>query len=959
MQLLRYRLFLGVGLFPIVFCISLVSSPQKAEAIVPHPAGTIARDVYRNNKENGNGTLKNLLDRINPVKPRHTEEQIVAVEQSISRIKQEIAKREGKNKQKKKVNQLKLQLATLEQRLDQLRNATGTNLAVPTQSTSSWKVSGTIYNAKKDKVANATVYCLVKSSDSASWEKKAEVKSDSNGAYSCDVETNQKSIFIVAQSGNEWCDVEVKITSESAPILQGNDVAMDPESSGKSKINVKTAETNKEVVLTREYPVYGNKLTVTQPANKVFENLASGYWKAELKENTASKGIALLTGDNEATISLTKSASCDKTKIKTGVNVSLHSCLFFTPNDPWNVDVSKAPTDPRSKDIIEHLGAIALDVEYENSYTVTDDKASIMRVEVGGNSDPPEMFRIPQGVKISEQGGPGGPDGHVSVLNLDRWELYEAWKSKIEGGVFKGTHLSYFNLSNDEWTRRNQRPHLKGKGIISSANSAGMPILPGLLRYDEACEQGEINHALTFAMPEKYISPTVVYPATKPKTDGKARGNGLPNGGRLRLRADVEIKDSLHPCTKAVLRALKKHGMFLVDGTGHNQNMKIAASPSQGMTRGWTDNLSKIVRDELHGEEIHEGYKAHMFEVVEMGRIFQSEDESSTQIVDEPFNNLNFAQPVKWINSTPDEGQPFADNGPWFQVNHKNFNPPSAYRISAPFSNDGNLAIESYSLQQKDPSQLFSIVGDPANPGNKVLKINSSDHTDATIVTVTKPLGNRYEVCGRVGYVNFGNGKEQVVNGRVNGYNGDESSGVWGRGDGKSVHENGFYFGSLYSTYPQPHNNVYAHHNRIAFMDTDNNFGDWSQIWNGKRFIKDGEHPVLMIALSRNSQVDNYTGPRWFAFANGKFQTQGMLASVDAYKDNTWYKVCYKRMDNKLTMSISGDFKYGGRKTYSGTIDGNLLYHFDKQHFFYMGDPHINYYEGTALIDDISVKVFN
>jgi hypothetical protein len=95
----------------------------------------------------------------------------------------------------------------------------------------------------------------------------------------------------------------------------------------------------------------------------------------------------------------------------------------------------------------------------------------------------------------------------------------------------------------------------------TSADAAGLPILPGLLRYDEVAE-GEVDHAIRFTADitdRRYLWPA------RHQAGSVSNANYPPMGARFRLKASFKIKASLRPGTKAVLRAMKKHGLVLAD----------------------------------------------------------------------------------------------------------------------------------------------------------------------------------------------------------------------------------------------------------------------------------------------------------------------------------------------------------------------------------------------------------
>ena len=322
------------------------------------------------------------------------------------------------------------------------------------------------------------------------------------------------------------------------------------------------------------------------------------------------------------------------------------------------------------------------------------------------------------------------------------------------------------------------------------------------------------------------------------------------------------------------------------------------------------------------------------------------------EIGHEEFNELHFLKPPIWRSDLPDNTTPFSDNGLFFHEQNPAFAPPSGYRISAPFGKGGFLTLESYSRQKKDPKSLFDIVEDPAQQGNRVLRIASPEHTDGTLLR-TDALGTRYQICARVGYMNFGSGSGS------NGYDDDEQNGPWL--EGGATDENGFYFGAIYQSKPMPHNNVFTHHQRILFIDSDNNTEGWTSIWNpkGEAFVKSGVHPIIMAAADGQGKERDEYGPPFIPYAAGEWQESGTIRAVDAYKESTWYTVCLTRIDNRISMKISGDFKYGGKRTYEAILNnGNLIFHFNDPHYWFLGDPHINYYEGSLLVDDVTLRVW-
>jgi hypothetical protein len=192
-------------------------------------------------------------------------------------------------------------------------------------------------------------------------------------------------------------------------------------------------------------------------------------------------------------------------------------------------------------------------------------------------------YPIPATPKIEGDGA--GGDRHLLSIDTSAcklWELYAASKS-ASGNWSAGSGAIYDLKSNalrhDGWT---------------SADAAGLPIYPGLVRYDEVAA-GAINHAIRFTVPE--TRNTHIYPARHDASDLTA-AKYSPMGLRLRLKAGVNIS-SYSAQSQVILKALKKYGMILAD---NGSAYYISGAPDPR----WDD-------DGLH--DLH-GIKGSMFEAV-------------------------------------------------------------------------------------------------------------------------------------------------------------------------------------------------------------------------------------------------------------------------------------------------------------------------------------------------------
>lgn len=236
---------------------------------------------------------------------------------------------------------------------------------------------------------------------------------------------------------------------------------------------------------------------------------------------------------------------------------------LFPEDNPWNLDISAAPVDPSSDALIASIG---LDRGLHPDFGTTWNGAPIgIPYTVVGGDQPrvpvsfdyadesdPGPYPIPPDVPI-EGGASSDGDRHVLIVDRDNWLLYELFAAYPENGgaSWHAGSGAIFDLSSNDL-----RPER-----WTSADAAGLPILPGLVRYDEAVEQGAIPHALRFTV--RRTRRAFVPPARHFASN--ARDPNLPPMGmRVRLRGDFPI-DSFTPTVQVILSALKTYGMFVAD----------------------------------------------------------------------------------------------------------------------------------------------------------------------------------------------------------------------------------------------------------------------------------------------------------------------------------------------------------------------------------------------------------
>jgi hypothetical protein len=241
-----------------------------------------------------------------------------------------------------------------------------------------------------------------------------------------------------------------------------------------------------------------------------------------------------------------------------GLNASLKGKRIFPADDPWNTPVDAAQVDPNSLAILTRIGLTdRLHPDFGASwnggpfgipYIVVPDNQPRFPVtfQYDDESDT-GPYPIPPSPPIE----PGGGDRHLLMITQGEWKVYELYLLRQSGSSWLAGSGAIFDL-----TTNTTRP-----AGWTSADAAGLPILPGLVRYDEVYEQGEITHALRFTVSQTrraYLAPARHWASSS--TDPLRP----PMGMRVRLKASFDI--SGYPArAQVILRAMKKYGMILAD----------------------------------------------------------------------------------------------------------------------------------------------------------------------------------------------------------------------------------------------------------------------------------------------------------------------------------------------------------------------------------------------------------
>jgi hypothetical protein len=268
-------------------------------------------------------------------------------------------------------------------------------------------------------------------------------------------------------------------------------------------------------------------------------------------------------------------------------------CPVFPPNNPWNQRVDRLPVAQNSARMIASIGlgdpvhpdfgsGLYNGAPIGIPYAVVSNRTRRAPVtfQYAGESDKGK-YPLPRGVPI-EGGARSSGDRHVIVVNRDTcldYELFAAYPVAA-GSRWRAGSGAIFNLRTD---------HLRPAGW-TSADAAGLPILPGLARYDEVA-RGSIDHALRFTASETRRA--YVYPA-RHFASSSSNPALPPMGLRVRLKANVNIA-GLPRQARIVAQALKRYGMILAD---NGSPWYVSGAPD----RRWNNDALHLL-DRLTGRD--------------------------------------------------------------------------------------------------------------------------------------------------------------------------------------------------------------------------------------------------------------------------------------------------------------------------------------------------------------------
>lgn len=283
-----------------------------------------------------------------------------------------------------------------------------------------------------------------------------------------------------------------------------------------------------------------------------------------------------------------------------GANAALNGWRPFPADNPWNTPINAAPVDPNSDTLIASIGKTkSLHPDFGTvwngapngiPYVVVAGTTAKVPVafEYADESDP-GPYPIPPNAPI--EGGPNGSgDRHILVIDRDHGKLYELFSARPNGNGWKAGSGAIFDLTSDT---------LRPAGW-TSADAAGLPVFPGLAKYDEAVTHGAILHALRFTVSRSRRG--YIYPARHFASSNTSAALP-PMGMRVRLKASYDIS-KFGSEAQVILRALKTYGMILAD---NGSDWYVSGTPDPR----WNDSVLNTLKQVKGGD----------FEVVKMGPV--------------------------------------------------------------------------------------------------------------------------------------------------------------------------------------------------------------------------------------------------------------------------------------------------------------------------------------------------
>jgi hypothetical protein len=311
------------------------------------------------------------------------------------------------------------------------------------------------------------------------------------------------------------------------------------------------------------------------------------------------------TGNLSITVNAASASLCGN--MSTGNGASLNGYVPFPSSNAWNTNIASASIDPNSAAIISALTGSHLHPDFSNivdgdygiPYVVVDSTVTPgVPVTMTTYQSESDITLYPVPITAPIEGDPADctttGDNHLIVIDKAQCWIYETWQTQRCNGAWNAANGAIWDLTSTE-----HRPY-----GWTSADAAGLPIFPGLVRYDEVAA-GVINHAFRMTLAQTKSDANGGYfvaPATHPAGNNSGTDNII--GMRLRLKASFDIS-TYSAANQVILTAMKNYGMIVAD---NGSNMYFQGAPDAH----WDDNDLSALK----------AIDASQFDVVQMGTVY-------------------------------------------------------------------------------------------------------------------------------------------------------------------------------------------------------------------------------------------------------------------------------------------------------------------------------------------------
>lgn len=277
-----------------------------------------------------------------------------------------------------------------------------------------------------------------------------------------------------------------------------------------------------------------------------------------------------------------------------GGGPTLEGCPMYPVDNIWNVRVDNLPVHARSTAWVNSIGRntgfhmdfgsgtwaggpIGIPYNAVNGSQVTKYNVNF----TWDDESDAGPYPIPANPKIEH-----GSDHHILVIDRETCKLYELYNVSFSGGQWNADSGAIWNLNS----------HALRPAGWTSADAAGLPILPGLLRYDEVAS-GVINHAIRFTVSDTQRA--FLWPARHYASD-ITDANVPPMGARFRLKQDYDIS-GFDPKMRVILQAMKTYGIIIAD---NGSDWYVSGAPDNRWDNDLLHTLDVLTGDDFEAVDV-------------------------------------------------------------------------------------------------------------------------------------------------------------------------------------------------------------------------------------------------------------------------------------------------------------------------------------------------------------------